>query len=1382
MKRSTTHILQATFCIVPLLAAMYTAIAAPTDLATAPLETSSPTLVKPNLFFVLDDSGSMTWDFLPDWAGSDTDYTGIPGLIRNSGYNKIYYNPRNTYAPPVKYDGSTYPAMTSDKWGAVPYDGYGVQVANTGNPGNLANLFTTKDSGVTQNLVGSAYYYTFLAGEYCTDQSQRSCTAQTEPTKANPVLATLRWCTTSALTDCQATRIDTAPSGGNSYTYARYPGQTITGPKSATGKLSVGGSGSTSVSGVTVNGLQIMAEATAATTTRSTLAQAIAASINKCTTAVTGNCTIAGYSAVTSNTTVTIIAPSSLGAMTDSPTATKSGNMTITPTAFSGGVTGVYVPGQNVLTTIADGGSYPQSGTRSDCVSTTSCTYTEEMTNFANWWAYYRTRMQMMKTAAGLGFSGLTSSYRIGYMSLNNNTNSDFLNIADITAGKDGQKDLWYRKLTAAKPNNGTGLRVALATAGRMYAGKLTDSQKLWQDASSGNTTSVTVNDPMQYACQRNYTMLSTDGYWNEAETKQPWNQPEYNTITRVNGTTAIGDQDSDSATVLRPYYENSKVSNTLADVAQYYYTTDIRSSILGTDKNSAGTDVGADNTLAGQQRMYTYTIGLGVSGYMQYQPDYQTATSGDYYDVLKGTTASNTKCRWQSSGECNWPKPVSGSQTTVDDLWHAAVNGRGTYYSAGDPVAVKDGITNFLNNVDAQNSAGAAVSPSTANVTSSDNFLFDSGFTSVQWFGEVARYTIDPVTGVPGTVPTWTQSGTASTSSATPPTPLLDNRAWATRKIYTNDGATLTNFAWDSLTDTMKNYFRMSAIGSLSQVCAAGSSCVPSAQQINSTAAGVDTGMGGVNLVNFLRGDRSNEDGAGGKYYFKRTHVLGDIVGSQSAYVKKSNFNYTDTGYALFKKNNETRQGMLYVGANDGMLHAFNADTGAESWAYIPSTLLPNLYKLAEKNYSRNHTYFVNGSPQQGEAYFDGAWHTLLVGGLAAGGRGYYALDVTTPETPKVLWEFNVNNDNDLGYTYGIPIITKLIDGTWVVLVTSGYNNVSPGDGGGHLWVLNAKTGAVIKKISTGVGSATAAVAGSGCTVAPCPSGLSRISAWMDNINLNNTLTQVYSGDLYGNVWRFDLSTLKVDGAATPGVQLLATLQDAKNSPQPITSWIELGFTASSHVVYVGTGSYLGVSDIDPNSARGNQVQTIYAIKDPLTGNSKTTSLYGSPRNTACTTTLKTNCFMKQTFTDDTKGVRTVSSTMSYATNLSNMNGWFIDLPKTGERINTDSTLQLGVLVFVSNIPNNANACGIGGSSYLNYVDYKTGLSLYPATKAQVVGTLLAGGNGLGAAAAVFARKGSQLIGSVKLSTGKLENIELPPGAGGPGTRRVSWRELVAQ
>lgn len=324
MKRNTLHLLQAALCIVPLLAAMYTATAAPTDLATAPLETSSPTLVKPNLFFVLDDSGSMTWDYLPDTAGQDADYRNNVGLVRNSGYNKIYYNPRTTYSPPIKYDGSRYASMGSDKWAAVPYDGYGVQVADTGFSGNQANLFTDANSGTTQNLVGNAFYYTFVPGEYCTDQSLRSCATQTSASSSYPVAALLRWCSDSALTDCQATRIDTAPTGGNTYTYARYPGQAI-GAKST---LVITGSGSATVSGVTVNGLQILS-ASASINSRGRLrdlAQDIADNINNCTAATTGNCTVTGYSAVRSGNDVIITAPGSAGALTVTPVVARTGS------------------------------------------------------------------------------------------------------------------------------------------------------------------------------------------------------------------------------------------------------------------------------------------------------------------------------------------------------------------------------------------------------------------------------------------------------------------------------------------------------------------------------------------------------------------------------------------------------------------------------------------------------------------------------------------------------------------------------------------------------------------------------------------------------------------------------------------------------------------------------------------------------------------------------------------------------------------------------------------------------------------------------------------------------------------------------------------------
>lgn len=1335
MKSTYKTILQSVACGAALLVAIYSAQAAQTDLAQSPLETSSPAVVKPNILFVLDDSGSMDSDYLPDWANSSN-----AALRYNSRYNSIYYNPETLYKPAANFDGSSYPQMnsaTTTAWTAVPDDKYRIQ--STG----------------TSDLSGSAQYYTFTPGEYCTGIDQRSCVIQSAPSDTYKFPAYVRWCSDAALTDCQAVRIETAPAGGKTYTSVRYPGLLTTPSKST---LTLGGRGAATVTGIKVDGQQLMlgTAAIGRNDNLSTLAAAIVTNINACTASLQGNCTVTGYSATRNNSTITISAPNIGAAITFTPEVAVTGSASASASAFDGKYVGA--PGKNTRTVVDSGSAagYTKYPARTDCAGTT-CTGAEEMTNYANWWAYYRTRMQMTKTAVSIAFKDLSTSYRLSYMSINNGTGSDFLDMADNALEANAQKNKWYNKLVAAIPGSTTPLKRALSTAGRYYAGKLTTINK------------VAATDPMQYACQRNYTLLSTDGYWNE--TTVP---------TDIKGN-EIGDVDG-KAGVERPNFDGLASANTLADIAQYYYATDIRSPDFNNTNGVLLTDVANNKTATGPQRMTTFTIGLGVSGYMQYQADYKEATSGDYFDVLKGNTASSTRCRWQLSGACNWPEPKNNTQTAVDDLWHAAVNGGGAYYSAGDPNALKSGINKFLVNVDAQNSASAAVTPSTANVTSTDNFLFDSSFWSVQWFGEMARYTINPDTGLPGTVPDWAQSGTATTSSTTPPTPLLDRTAFASRKIYTHNGnGGLINFAWDSLTTDQKSYFKVATIGtSLSQLCTDADNCIPDAQKKDSTAEGTDTGFGGVNLVNFLRGDRRNEDGAGGKYYFKRTHVLGDIVGSQAAYVKKSTFKYPDLNYAKFKADNETRQGMVYVGANDGMLHAFNADNGAESWAYIPSMLLPKLYKLADKNYGSNHTYFVNGSPQQGEAYFDDKWHTLLVGGLAAGGRGYYALDVTDPAAPKVLWEFTSDtskgapyiSDADMGYSYGIPIITKLSDGTWAVLVTSGYNNVSPGNGGGHLWVLNAKTGAVIKKISTGAGSDSAAVAGSGCTAAPCPSGLSRISAWMDNVNINNTVSQVYGGDLFGNVWRFELSKLKASGGDA-SVQLLATLQGPTNKPQPVSSWIELGYANSSHIVFVGTGRYLGLPDIN-----NKEVQTIYAIKDPLTGTSSTTALYGSPRANACTATVKTNCFMKQAFTD-TGGIRTVASSMTYATNLSAMNGWFIDLPQEGERINTDSSLQLGLLVFVSNIPNNANVCGTGGSAYLNYLDYKTGLTVRTATD---VGVLLASGAGLGSAPAIFASKSGKLIASVKLTSGARIDVPLPPGAGGLGTRRVSWRELISQ
>jgi type IV pilus assembly protein PilY1 len=1220
--------------------------AALTDLATSPLETSTATLVKPNILYVLDDSGSMAFNYLPDWAGQ---YPAA-ALFSNARFNGLAYDPAVTYTPPVDYDGSSYPSMTASyttgyvlllfptTFANVPIDGYGVQ------------------SRQSVNLSGSASYSTFVAGEYCSALNLRTCVTQSAATTAYPYPAYLRWCSDLLLTNCQATRIDTAITGGSTYINARYP----------KGVLGLG-----------------------------------------------------------------------------------------------------LVPGNQIFTVIQPGtNSYPYPGTpaksasRTDCAGTT-CTYNEEMTNYANWYAYYRTRMQATKTAISQAFNVLDNGYRLGYMTINNNNRNDFLNVLDNTTGSSGQKQAWYSKLFAANPNGATPLQQTLSGAGLYYAGN-----------TARINGQITI-DPIQYACQRNYTLLSTDGYWNSG-----------NAPTQIGGG-AIGNQDGTEA---RPYLDGNNTSNTLADIAEYYYATDLRSSALGNATNASGVDVSSNAYSNGQQRMNTYTVGLGASGYMQYQSGYASSTSGDYFDVANGTvTSSSTQnagvCIWQASGACNWPVPAADAQTTIDDLWHAAVNGRGTYYSASNAAELQSGLTDFLNNVNAASSSSAAVTISSQKLSAGNgNFSFGTTFCSGKWFGDLARYSIDGSTAQVTGAAAWSQSGAgtdcANATGALTSTPLLDRLAPTARKIYTYDPVTssaLLPFQWASLSAPLKAYFQIPAISGLSQLCTSGTDCVIAAGRVNSTTAGGTTGAGGINLVNYLRGDRSNEGTTTADYYFPRAHVLGDVVNSQPVYVQTPKASYADTGYAAFKSAQATRQGMVYVGANDGMLHAFNADNGAEAWAYIPSMMLPQLYKLADKNYPATHQPFVDGNLAQDDAYFNNAWHTILVGGLGGGGRGFYAMDITVPTAPVLLWEFTSDStkaapyiaDADLGYSYGKPVVTKLSDGTWVVLVTSGYNNVAPGSGHGFLWVLNARTGTVIKKIDTGVGTTTGGGVVTGCAVAPCPSGLSKIAAYVESAQ-NNLATHVYGGDLYGNFWRFDVSALTATGGNAP-VQLLATLADASGNRQPITSRPDIGLPNGMRTLYVGTGAYLGVSDISTT-----RQQSMYAIKDLLATTAAVGGVYASPRSNTCSAAATSSaCFVRQILPT---GGGSATSSVTYSWTMATMNGWYIDLPTSGERVDADLTLQLGVLVFVSNSPSTAGACSIGGYSYLNYVGYANGLNVAGATSARVVLST----SGLSSSATLTQNAAGTILAITRTSDGSSNVNPIQPPPGNTGTRRISWRRLT--
>lgn len=1369
------------------LASPLSVLSAPTvSLAAAPLANSTTTSVLPNLMFTLDTSGSMGFNYLPDWAddnlckntnGSYNLACANQPLFQSADFNGVYYNPAINYLPPVDYQGTAWASQTT--WTAVKNNAFS-GTANTNLvtsyvdiewctdnsytdclrndnyilPGTVnskayTTMHTTTSSGTGTIVSGDAttpttssrtfgpHYYTMNPGEYCDSAQWTNCQASQTATFSFP--AKLRWCTSAANASASS------PAAGScqkirtgSYTVPRFPTRFYSGGTSAVAAIPASvtltivfdntcNTGNpkkrVGISSIKANNISILPSATATELSSSTLRGD-----------VTGQTANAGYAFSGSNSDLKITAPASAGAMTSSdivitPVAGSTCTFSTTvkaSTAFVAAIPAVPASfyGSFTRTDIVSGNTYPKAAGRTDCAGTT-CTYTEEMTNFANWWTYYQTRMQTMKTAVSRAFKPIDSRYRVGFIDI---YGTSYLPITTFTSGSGNAKNLWYTKLFGATPSNGTPLRSALSRVGRIFAGK----------------KPVGTSDPMQYSCQQNFVLLTTDGYWNtDADTD----------VLDINGAT-IGDMDGGSTA--RPKYEGPTASSaTLADVAKYYYDTDLRDTSLNNCTGSLGVDVCENNVFVSntdnntKQHMTTFTLGLGVDGTITYQSDYKTAAPGDdFYKLANGT----------GTPVLNWPVPVADTETAVDDLWHAAVNGNGTYFSAKDPTQLSSGLNSALASIQAKAGAGAAAATSTLNPVAGDNGAFLATYTTVKWQGNLEKRLIDTHTGdisdaatwciedvVPGVCPAPgtivpTTSGSATTYACVTPgqadtelavacTGTMASKVSAasdsrTIKMKSSTG-TLVDFTYANMSSTQKAYF----VGSnLSQWSVLDSTT----QQPNAN---------GTNMVAYLRGqsgyDMRGSNPAANRVFRQRDAVTGDFTESQPVFIGKPVFSYTDAGYSTFVTAQSGRGKSVYIGGNDGMLHAYNADDGTERWAYVPSMVIPNMWKLADANYASNHTNFVNGAPIVSDVYSGGAWHTILVGGLNGGGRGYYALDVTNPASPTLLWEIDSTTDNDIGYSYGQPVITKLANGTWVVLLTSGYNNTSPGSGDGILFVRNAYTGASISKIATGGGTSVS------------PSGLAKISAWGDDPEKNNLATYTYGGDLNGNVWRFDIN------AAT--AMKFATLQDSTGNAQPVTAAPSLGSINGKRIIYIGTGKYLELSDLTDT-----HVQSIYAIKD----DNATTTLV-NPRTTLVQQTLTTT--------------GTSRKASSNAVDFNTGRGWFIDLPDSGERININPLLVFGNLYIPSTVPSNT-VCSPGGYSWFNFFDYRSGnngANVPTSTKinSTIVGDGLVitdgGGNGGGSSNTVkiegVTSNGQTLI----LGTSPL------PAKGYQG-QRVIWRELV--
>jgi type IV pilus assembly protein PilY1 len=480
----------------------------------------------------------------------------------------------------------------------------------------------------------------------------------------------------------------------------------------------------------------------------------------------------------------------------------------------------------------------------------------------------------------------------------------------------------------------------------------------------------------------------------------------------------------------------------------------------------------------------------------------------------------------------------------------------------------------------------------------------------------------------------------------------------------------------------------------------------------------------------------------------------------------------------------------MVYVGANDGMLHAFNADTGREVFAYVPRAVYPKLWELTDPDYNDRHLYFVDGSPYVGEAYIGGAWGSYLVSGLGAGGRSVFAINVTSPTgvtASQVLWEYM---DSDLCYTFSQPQIARLPNGQWAAIFGNGYPKTSGSyqcsTTGAYLYVVDLATGALIRKIGMNAGSVTYDGTNNGLST----------PALVDTDN-DRIVDTVYAGDLYGNLWKFDLSSPSasswgVANRAGPHGRPLFSARNADGISQPITAPVEVGrHPSGGFMVYFGTGRY--VAEGDPSDLT---VQSFYGIWDrPMSGTSNEITYTSASRSSV----LQEQTLLSET-TVSGRDVRTVSANN---VNWSTQRGWFLDLirptsppQRQGERVVDAPLLRFGRVIFNTLIPS-TSACSFGGTSWLMELSAVTGQRL-AETVLDINGDGLLNANdyvggvpvsgmrssvGITSTPAVISAGAQEFkIQSGSDTTGTNEGIQVTRERGGDRLPRGSWRQIIAR
>lgn len=709
-----------------------------------------------------------------------------------------------------------------------------------------------------------------------------------------------------------------------------------------------------------------------------------------------------------------------------------------------------------------------------------------------------------------------------------------------------------------------------------------------------------------------------------------------------------VGDVDGDKG---EPFADD--VSDTMADIAMHYYTTHLREDLprgeVPVPSQCSAPDPHPSLDCNQDLHMNLFGVTLGTKG------------------QIFGVDQEVTKDPYDNPPD--WPSRETLEEnrhpSAVDDLWHATLNSRGNLLNAKTPKEISQLLKKVLSEIALSTSSAASVTTNTTRLDT-ETLVYQAKFNSEGWSGHLLAYSLN----MDGSIKEleWDAAEELPTAS--------------NREIFTYDNLEGTGheFTWDKLTDEQKELLIATDSESLGQ-----------------------------DRLDYLRGDQSQEQKNGGAFR-NRDYLLGDIVNSDPLLVRNEDYGYQalpeheESSYSQFKSDQADRTPMLYIGANDGMLHAFDAtngqtNSGREEFAFVPASVFHKLVNLTDPNYQ--HQFYVDGSPRAGDAYIDVGsgkqWRTVLVGSTGAGGQSVFALDITNPgnfDEDDVLWEYSHADDQELGYSIGQPTIARLSDGSWVVLLGNGYGSNSQQ---ASLIILDLASGEKLKTIETEAGSDE----NSNGLSSPIPG----------DTNGDRVTDFVYAGDLQGNMWKFDLQSsnqnqweVAFKKGNTPKPLFIA--RDQLGNVQPITSRPEVGVNQEGgYMVYFGTGKFFEVGDNNVQDI--DEHQSFYGIHD--TGE----AIESEDRSELQQQEI---IYEGEEFGQEIRV--TTQSEVNYTEDSDQdddvKRGWYLDLVSPehglqGERVVSPPILRHGRIIFSTLIPS-ADPCDFGGSTWLMELKAETG------------------------------------------------------------------------